>query len=500
MFTVTDPSCTSVTQYRILIIDDNTAIHNDIRKIFIKDEDLAELDAFTADLFDEDRNESENEILYELDSAYQGEDGYQKVLLAKKENNPYTLAFVDMRMPPGWDGLKTIEQIWAVDPDLHIIICTAYADYSWQEIFDRLGQSDRLLILKKPFDNAELCQMAAAMCEKRRLFGQAQMRLEEMEAIIQERTRELKHAIGEKDRDARELKTAMQELQQAQASLLHVDKLASVGQLAAGIAHEINTPVQFVGDNIRASSEMFDEVLQILTDYQDFISRLDQQGLYQEEIESIRATESKLDLDYIREEVPLALSQSLDGVERVRTIVKAMKEFSHGGGILDEPVTFDLNAALESTLTVARNELKYISNVETDFGSIPVLRGYPNELNQVFLNLLINAAHAIEEKQESSLGLIRVHTQVEGAFAVIRISDSGCGIPEKVRKKIFDPFFTTKEVGKGTGQGLAIAHNIIVDKHGGRIDVESVVGEGTTFSIYLGLDGSENKTPDSPGA
>lgn len=503
MSTVTEPSNTDgtqMTQYKILIIDDNTAIHKDIRKIFARNEELAELDLLSADLFGDRKPETKQEIHYELDSAYQGEEGYEKVLKAREENSPYTLAFVDMRMPPGWDGLKTIERIWDVDPDLHIIICTAYSDYAWQDLFDRLGQSDRLLILKKPFDNAELCQMAAAMCEKRRLFGQAQLRLDEMDAVIQERTRELQQAMSEKDRDAQELKQALQELQQAQATLLHVDKLASVGQLAAGIAHEINTPVQFVGDNIRACSEMFDDVLQILAAYQGLLTELDGQGLCQEQIDVIRETETRFDLEYIREEVPLASSQSLDGVERVRTIVKAMKEFSHGGGILDEPVMFDLCAALESTLTVARNELKYTARVETSFGTVPSLRGYPNELNQIFLNLLINAAHAIEEKQEQELGLIQVQAQVEGKFAVIQISDTGCGMSEDIRKKIFDPFFTTKEVGKGTGQGLAIAHNIIVDKHHGRIEVKSIEGAGTTFRISLPLEGIEHSHAVSPVA
>ncbi|WP_339731988.1 ATP-binding protein [uncultured Gimesia sp.] len=495
MSTLTDTSkavVTDVTKYKILVIDDNAAIHNDFRKIFSKNEELSELDDLASVLFDDAKPSQNDTILYELDSAYQGEEGYEKVLKAQKEKNPYTLAFVDMRMPPGWDGLQTIEKIWEADPDLHIIICTAYADYSWKEIFERLGQSDRLLILKKPFDNAELCQMAAAMCEKRRLFGQVQLRMEEMEEVILDRTKELQLVVQEKDRDACELKQTLQELRQAQATLLHVDKLASVGQLAAGIAHEINTPVQFVGDNIRACSEMFEDAMEILAAYQILIADLEKEGLYLEQIESIHDTESKFDLDYIKEEVPLASSQSLDGVERVRTIVKAMKDFSHGGGVLDQPIAFDLNTAIESTLTVARNEIKYVSNVETDFGNIPTLRGYPNELNQVFLNLFVNAAHAIEAKQVQELGTVKVQTAVEGKYVVISISDTGCGMPEEVKKKIFDPFFTTKEVGKGTGQGLAITHNIVVEKHGGRIEVDSIEGEGTTFRIYLALDESES--------
>lgn len=473
--------------YRILAIDDNVAIHNDFKKIFSRDELLSELDDLASTLFDDVETNNVDETIYEIDSAYQGEEGYEKVKKALQEDNPYVLAFVDMRMPPGWDGLETIERLWEVDPDLHIIICTAYSDYSWTEIFDRLGQSDRLLILKKPFDNAEVCQMAAAMCEKSRLGMEAKIQFEDLEKAIWERTDALRNIIAEKDRDAISLQKTLQELKQVQATLLHADKLASIGQLAAGIAHEINTPVQFVGDNISACAEMFDDMKNILSAYQTLISELEKEECYQPQVESIRQVEQQYDLEYICEEMPLASSQSLDGVERVRTIVKAMKDFSHGG-ILDEKVEFDLNNAIDSTLTVARNELKYVANIETDYGDIPTISGYPNELNQVFLNLFVNGAHAIEEKSSDEMGTIRIQTRIDGLCIIISVSDTGCGMSEEVKNKMFDPFFTTKEVGKGTGQGLAIAHNIVVEKHGGRIEVESIEGEGTTFHIYLSLE------------
>ncbi len=477
--------------YRILIIDDNVAIHDDFRKIFTRDNQLLELDKLASSLFDDHENNKVNETTYEIESAYQGEEGFEKVQQAIADNNPYTLAFVDMRMPPGWDGLETIERIWKVDPHLHIVICTAYSDYSWSEIFDRLGQSDKLLILKKPFDNAEVCQMAAAMCEKRRLYSESVTRLEDMEDAVWDRTDELRTIIAVKERDALKLQKTLQTLKQVQATLLHAEKMASIGQLAAGIAHEINTPVQFVGDNIRACVEMFEDMKIILAAYQAFIAELEKEECYQSQIEAIHQVEQEYELDYICEEMPLASSQSLDGVERVRSIVKAMKDFSHGG-ILDEPVSFDLNNALESTLTVARNELKYAANIETDFGEIPTLSGYPNELNQVFLNLFVNGAHAIEELKRNELGTIHVQTKVDGMCVVVSISDTGCGMSEEVKSKMFDPFFTTKEVGKGSGQGLAIAHNIVVEKHGGKIVVDSTEGEGTTFHVYLPMELSEN--------
>lgn len=320
------------TKYKILIIDDSSAIHNDFYKIFSSKDHLSELDDLSAALFDDELPDKSASIHYELTSAYQGEEGYQKVLKSMEAKSPYTLAFVDMRMPPGWDGLETIERLWEADPDLQIILCTAYSDYSWLEIFERIGQNDRLLILKKPFDNSEVCQMAAAMCAKRKLFGQTQLRLQAMKEEIRERTRALQFAIQDKERDASRIIQTLHELKQTQATLL---QLSTVGQLATGIAHEINIPVQFVGDNIRVCSKMFDDALQLFSSYQSLITTLDEQGLYHEKMESIRKAETTFDLAYIKEEISLATSQSLDGVERVRTLVRAMKEFSHGGGVLD---------------------------------------------------------------------------------------------------------------------------------------------------------------------
>ena len=189
-------------------------------------------------------------------------------------------------------------------------------------------------------------------------------------------------------------------------------------------------------------------------------------------------------------EIPKAIAQTLDGVGRVATIVRAMKEFAHPDS--GEKAVADLNKALTSTLTVARNELKYVADVETDLGDIPSVSCHLGDLNQVFLNLLVNAAHAIGDtvKESGGKGRIGVRTTCEGDNVCVAISDTGGGIPEHVRSKIFDPFFTTKGVGRGTGQGLAIARSIVVDKHGGSLTFETEVGEGTTFFIRLPVDGT----------
>ena len=186
----------------------------------------------------------------------------------------------------------------------------------------------------------------------------------------------------------------------------------------------------------------------------------------------------------LMDDVPMALSQSLDGVERVRMIVQAMKEFSHVDKSATK-TTIDLQATLESTITLATSEWKYLAEISRDYEDGLEVQGFASELNQVFLNLIVNAAHAIQDRDGDDMGTITVRTRRDGKWAVISISDDGCGIPEPVRRKIFDPFFTTKEIGRGTGQGLAISYSIVTERHQGKIAVESTVGVGTTFHIRV---------------
>jgi signal transduction histidine kinase len=200
------------------------------------------------------------------------------------------------------------------------------------------------------------------------------------------------------------------------------------------------------------------------------------------------------DLDFLKSEIPQAVSQSIEGIDRVTEIVLAMKNFSHMG--MKEKILVDVNKAIEDTITVTRNEWKYVAEITTDFQKeLPLVPCLPGELNQVVLNLIVNAVHAIESvKDRDEQNMITISTRVEGSYVELTVSDTGCGIPEKIRNKIFDPFFTTKAVGKGTGQGLAIAHDVVVKKHGGRIICESEVGKGTTFRVLLPLD----EGPDLP--
>ncbi len=301
-------------------------------------------------------------------------------------------------------------------------------------------------------------------------------------------------AVRVSDKDSTELLVIGSDVTYRSAlevQLRQAQKLESVGQLAAGIAHEINTPTQYIGDNVRFLKDSFQDLKNLLTNYDRLLQAAKDKVLSDETVQEIAAEVQRADAGYLLEEIPKAIEQTLEGVSRVSTLVSAMKEFSHPG--TKEKTPLNLNHAIESTITVARNEWKYVADVETEFDlSLPQISCQPGEFNQVILNLIVNAAHAINdvvEKGGAKKGKIRVQTLNFAEWVEIRIGDTGSGIPEKVRARIFDPFFTTKEIGKGTGQGLAIARSVVVDKHGGSIHFETEEDKGTTFVIRLPHDG-----------
>lgn len=271
-------------------------------------------------------------------------------------------------------------------------------------------------------------------------------------------------------------------------------QLEAVGSLAAGIAHEINTPIQFVGDNVRFLAESIDALLNMGPAIYDLVNNIGDCQLKDHLTDRLKQMEVEADIPYLLEEIPQAIEQTLDGVERVATIVRAMKDFAHSGS--KERAGVDLNKMLESTLTVARNEYKYVADVVTNFAEdLPLLDCFQSELNQVWLNLIVNAAHAIGEKvgDTGERGTITVTTRQDDRWLVVEISDTGCGIPASNRDRVWDHFFTTKEVGRGTGQGLSIVRSII-DRHDGTICFTTVEGEGTTFIARLPLDSGVAET------
>ncbi|MFA5180110.1 MAG: PAS domain S-box protein [Syntrophales bacterium] len=361
----------------------------------------------------------------------------------------------------------------------------SYAGYTREELLDR-----ETGILVHPEDSEEESKNAGDMLKGKRVTpyefriiakdGETRWIMETVTSIKYEgRPAILGNSMDITERRQREMHD------------LHTQKLESVGQLAAGIAHEINTPIQFIGDNIHFMNDAFRDIFSLASFYDDLknvdVASNEDYGALRDRI---MERMDEIDLGYLQEEIPRAIEQSLDGIQRVSGIVKAMREFSHPGGA--EKTYLDLNKAIESTIILTRNEWKYAAEMITSFTpDLPLVKGYPADLNQAILNLLVNAAQAVQAKlgaEPGEKGRIEVTTRRDGDEAEICIRDTGTGIPSEIQSKIFDPFFTTKEVGKGTGQGLAIAHNIIVRKHGGRIYCESKVGGGTAFYIHLPLE------------
>ena len=633
-------------QKRILIVDDNEAIHFDFRKALeINKKNSGALNELRGKVFS-DASKSNAYTAFPsffIDSAYQGLEAVELIRKSIEKHEPYALAFIDMLMPPGFDGVTTIEKIWAIDPDLQIVICTAHSDYSYEEMYQRLKGSDNFLILKKPFDIIEILQLVSSLTRKWELDKQAREQLkrqseqityffqeadflyrlsqlsqkefstkealqfyineicilrnwplghiyraernedesislhsteiwyvndkyrftnyqtEVKQALIQSgqglpgKVLERKEAylvedfsseeefihtqtlikegikgamtipikiydtviavvefysdqpinksqqllgltlaaanqlglLLERRRNEKELRENYKklhsmfiELQNTQTQLLQHAKLVSIGQLAAGVAHEINNPIAFIKSNTETLSHYIKDFRTLFDHLNIVFSQLDPttkehwKNLIEQKNLAFTITDS--------EEI---IKESLEGLDRVAEIVSDLKSFSHTDEA--EIQEADLIHCLDVTLKMIWNELKYKCLVIKDYDDIPLLRCYPRQLNQVFMNLLVNAGQAIEHQGE-----IKITTRIIDNAIHISIKDSGEGIPQENLEKLFDPFFTTKPIGTGTGLGLSISYNII-KKHKGEIKVNSEIGKGTTFTVILPLAGVE---------
>lgn len=293
------------------------------------------------------------------------------------------------------------------------------------------------------------------------------------------------------------LESTLRQLKESQARTLRAEKMASIGQLVAGIAHEINNPTGFVSSNLKTLSDYQGGLLKTIALYRRLVARVSQPGDDDKNAESLAALTDQIarierdeDIDFILEDMPPLISESREGTQRIKKIVNDLKEFSHPGE--RTKITADINENIEMTLNIVWNEIKYKARVTKDFGELPPVYCYPQRINQVIMNILVNAAHAIEEN-----GLIHIQTRCESDWVRITITDNGCGMSEDSLSKIFDPFFTTKPVGKGTGLGLHLAYNIIMD-HGGAIDVQSQVGKGTSFYIDLPVNSKDDSREEIP--
>ncbi len=392
---------------------------------------------------------------YAVDVAGDGTAG-----LARCEANPYAAVIVDQTMP-GLSGLEVIRAMTAQGSPPPTIMVTGTGNERIAVEAMKLGVSDYLVKdLEGGFVNVLPLVVARTIRQRRTL--QEKQRME-------------------------------QELAQAQ-------KMKAIGQLAAGIAHEINTPTQYIGDNARFLQDAFSDISVLLDAYDRLLRAAQKDAVTDELLGEVEAKLRGADLAYLTAEIPQAIQQSLEGVEHVAHIVGAMKEFSHPDAGRKQAV--DLNHVIEGAITLCRNEWKYVAEVVADFDpDLPPVCCLPSDINRVVLNLLVNAAHATAEASRNGADgkrNITVRTRRDGPWAEIRVEDAGTGIPEEIRDHVFDLFFTTKEVGQGTGQGLAIAHAIVVEKHGGTIHFETEVGRGTSFIVRLPIDGQLIHAP-TPG-
>jgi two-component system NtrC family sensor kinase len=455
---------------RVLVVDDLPSIHDDFAKILASPApERAALGDAEAELFGEPPRAAPP--VFELAHAYQGAEALAMVESAHAAGLAYAVAFVDMRMPPGWDGVETIERLWRADPRLQVVICTAFSDHSWDDVLARLDVRERLLVLKKPFDPIEARQLAATLTAKWQSARDADEQLGRLEDAVQERTAELTLANAT-------LHSHILERKQLEVHLLQSEKLASIGQLAAGVAHEINNPVGYVSSNFATLAGYQASLFEMLQAYERAEGTIGDAAV----AAGLAGLRERIELDFLKEDIPMLMRESQEGLARVGKIVRDLKDFSHvDANPRWKPA--NLTQCIDSTLNVVNNEVRYKADIVREYGDLPEVSCIASEINQVIMNLVVNAAHAIGEER----GRITIRTGTEGAEVWIEVSDNGCGIPPESLARIFDPFYTTKPVGKGTGLGLSLSYGI-VQKHHGRIEVRTAVGAGTTFRVRLPIE------------
>jgi two-component system, NtrC family, sensor kinase len=465
------PDLSGPTSYRILIVDDNPSIHDDFRKILCPaantDTRSEELESL---LFGSPAKAAPS-VTFELDSASQGQMALVKLQEALAEDRPYALAFVDIRMPPGWDGVETVNHLWDLYPSLQVVICTAYSDYSWEDMRSVLKQPDSLVVLKKPFDNVEIQQLAHTLARKWELNLQAEMGLHRLEESI----RTLLAPTGDRStvpsrpdpdfqmpfstqsdghqfvaalrRLSQTLESTRTQLRQAELQLVHSEKMASLGRLSAGILHEINNPLNYS--------------MAALTLLENSANRLP---------------------DNFREDHLDTLKDMRDGCSRMVEITGSLRKFAHPeDGPLRE---VRVNDTVRTAMRLMAAETNEDITVENRISENVIVLGAGSKLTQVFINLIHNSAHALRGKIREPGAVLRILFEaaaVDGR-TVISVSDNGIGIPAAEIGKIFDPFYTTKDVGQGTGLGLGICHQIL-KQFGAIITVDSQPGILTRFNL-----------------
>ncbi|MBS1123324.1 MAG: hybrid sensor histidine kinase/response regulator [Deltaproteobacteria bacterium] len=422
-------------QPNILVVDDEQSILDSFRSLLDapgSDPTVATLDELELALGGAPRVATE-QPRYRMHYARQGADAITACSSALASGAPLSVAFIDIQMPPGIDGVETAVQLWRQQPDLEIVLCTAHSTYSWQDILARTPRRDQLVILRKPFEPIEVRQLAACMSEKWHRGRELQRDMERLEAQVQrEVARRLQIELGVSQ------------------------KFESLGRLAAGIAHEINTPTQYIQSSLEFLAETIGDL----------------------------KPESGGETAELFDSMTGAIGDALSGVARVTAIVRSVREYAHTSDTQHD--TVDLNRQIRMAAELAKSQYKYSADLVLDLGELPPVRGHADELGRAILNLVINAAQAITAKRDGGRrGRITITTRATASVVTVSVADTGTGIPDEHRARVFEPFFTTKSLGEGTGQGLAMVRAAIVDRHHGTIDFESVVGAGTTFHLSL---------------
>ncbi len=438
---------------RILLVDDQAQLHDDYKKILaLEDIGGAEFDSLEADFFGESETKAELPT-YEIESAFQGEEAVEMVRQANADGKPFALAFMDVRMPPGIDGIETIKRIREIDTRLQFVISTAYADYVWEDIFEEFGPNDDIVFLRKPFDSTEVHQLASTLTEKWNLSLQAKLKMSELEGMVQNRTEELEAANHE-------LANALNELREAQTRLVNTEKIAALGKLVAGVAHEVNTPIGAVVSSSDVIKRAVDRVEEKVEQAQS-LDVLRDDKKFQQALGLMRDSNATI----------------LTAGKRIDSIIRSLKTFSRVDEAERKKV--DLRDGLDSTLTVLQHDLGDRITVIREYEDIPEINCYPGELNQVFLNLVSNAIAAID-----GAGTITIQTQHENGRVLIAIRDTGRGIKPAQLEKLFDFDFQRRSQRVKLGWGLATCRQV-VHRHKGEIKVASEPGKGSVFTVIL---------------
>ncbi|MDF2633346.1 MAG: response regulator receiver sensor signal transduction histidine kinase [Pelosinus sp.] len=397
---------------------------------------------------------------YEVIEAHNGEEGIKKFLEVYPQ-----MILMDVEMPimDGFEACKQIKE-YPQGKNTPVLFVTSREDEDFVEQAFGCGADDYII---KPIHSSVLRRRIRRIIDGKKA-----------ESVLHEKNKELL--------------TMLEKLKQTQSQLIQREKMAGIGQLAAGVAHEINNPLGFVTSNFTMLGDYVKRLIYLITAYKNFIQVVpNEDEQIQKAILEINQLEKEKKLDYVLEDVDSLFSETGDGLKRVGEIVKALRTFSRSDRA-DQYEEYDLNYGLETTLVVVRNELKYVAEVITDLQIVPMIKTIGSQINQVLLNILVNAAQAIKSARLEERGLITIKTFSDEEFVGCSVTNNGPSIPEEIQSRIFEPFFTTKAVGEGTGLGLSISYDIIVNQHGGKIFFESTSDTGTTFTILLPIKASNH--------